>query len=123
MIYMADKIIFVIETGRENMAKLMANIGMATKMKEYEKNMKIEMIFLTPAVSVLNKDQALYRPILDTVWKAKNTGIKIIACETAMSNVGLTREKIPDNLVDEFAPIGGIYVLNKIKEDYETFWI
>ncbi len=37
MIYMADKIIFVIETGRENMAKLMANIGMATKMKEYEK--------------------------------------------------------------------------------------
>ncbi len=120
---MAGEIIFVIETGRENMAKLMANIGMAAKMREYDNTIKIEMLFLTPGVSVLNKDQALYKPILDTVWKAKNSGIKIIACETAMANVGLTKDKIPEGLVDEFAPIGGIYVFNRVKEGYESFWI
>ncbi len=120
---MTDKVIFVLETGRENMAKLIANIGMGAKMNEYDKDLIVEMIFLTPAVSVLNKDQVLYKPILDTVKKAKKTGIKIIACETAMGNVGLTKDKIEDGLVDEFAPVGGLYVLQKVKEGYETFWI
>jgi hypothetical protein len=120
---MVNGVIFVIETGRENMAKLLANIGMATKMKEYDKDLKVETIFLTPAVSVLNKDQALYKPILETAWKAKNSKVKIIACETAMGNVGLSRDKIPEGLVDEFAPVGGIYILNKVKEGYESFWI
>jgi peroxiredoxin family protein len=57
------------------------------------------------------------------VKKAKKTGIKIIACETAMGNVGLTKDKIENGLVDEFAPVGGLYVLQKVKEGYETFWI
>ncbi len=120
---MTDKVIFVLETGRENMAKLMANTGMGAKMKDYDKDLVVEMIFLTPAVSVLNKDQVLYSPILDTVKKAKKTGIKIIACETAMANVGLTKDKIEEGIVDEFAPVGGLYVLKKIKEGYESFWI
>ena len=46
------------------MAKLMANIGMGAKMNEYDKDLIVEMIFLTPAVSVLNKDQVLSKPRL-----------------------------------------------------------
>ncbi len=105
------------------MAKLMANIGMAAKMKEYEPSMRIELIFLIPAVSLLNKDQVLYKPVLDIIKNVKSKSIKIIACETAMANVGLTRDKIEPGPVDEFAPVDGIYVVDKTKEGYETFWI
>ncbi len=48
MILVGDKVIFVLETGRENMAKLMANLGVGAKMNEYDKDLVVEMIFLTP---------------------------------------------------------------------------
>jgi hypothetical protein len=40
-----------------------------------------------------------------------------------MANVGLQKEDIEDGLVDEFAPVGGLYVLQKIKEGYEILTI
>ena len=42
-------------TGRENFAKLLANIGMATKMKTADTQLTVELIFLTPVVETLNK--------------------------------------------------------------------
>lgn len=120
---MNDKVLFVFMTGRENMAKLLANIGMAAKIKSADPEITVEMIFLTPAVESLNKKQVIFKPILETVKEAKKVGVKVIACEVAMKNVGLDKEDIEENLVDEFAPIGGIYVLNKIKEGYEILTI
>ncbi|ARM75043.1 hypothetical protein B6F84_02700 [Acidianus manzaensis] len=122
-VFMNDKVLFVFMTGRENMAKLLANIGMAGKIKSADPNITVEMIFLTPAVEALNKKQVIFRPIIDTINDAKKVGVKVVACEVAMKNVGLDKEDIEDGLVDEYAPIGGIYVLNKIKEGYEVLTI
>ncbi|EZQ11267.1 hypothetical protein CM19_01705 [Candidatus Acidianus copahuensis] len=120
---MNDKVLFVFLTGRENMAKMLANIGMGMKMKEADPNITIEMIFLTPAVEALNKKQMIFSPILEAIRNAKKHNIKIVACEVAMKNVGLDKENIEDGMIDEFAPVGGIYVLNKIKEGYEILTI
>ncbi|MUN29147.1 DsrE family protein [Sulfuracidifex metallicus] len=120
---MNDKVLFVFMTGRENMAKLLANVGMASKIKEADPDIYIEMIFLTPAVEALNKKQVMFKPILEAIKEARKRGVKVIACEVAMKNVGLDKEDIEDGLVDEFAPVGGIYVLNRIKEGYETLTI
>ncbi|BBG25185.1 hypothetical protein IC006_2520 [Sulfuracidifex tepidarius] len=105
------------------MVKLLANVGMASKIKEADPNIYVEMIFLTPAVEALNKKQAMFKPILDSIRKAKKRGVKVIACEVAMKNVGLDKDDLEEGLVDEFAPVGGIYVLNRIKEGYETLTI
>jgi Uncharacterized protein conserved in archaea len=120
---MNDKVLFVFMTGRENFAKLLANIGMATKMKTADPQLTVELIFLTPAVETLNKRQVMFKPVLEAIKEAKKAGIKIVACEVAMANVGLQKENIEYGLVDEFAPVGGLYVLEKIKEGYEVLTI
>jgi hypothetical protein len=63
-------------TGRENFAKLLANIGMETKMKTADPQLTVELIFLTPAVETLNKRQVMFKPVLEAIKEAKKAGIK-----------------------------------------------
>jgi uncharacterized protein len=75
-------------------------------------NVDIEIVVYGPGIGMLKFDST----VASRIDEAKDTGIKVVACENTMQNLNLTRNDMLSSI--GYVPAGVIELMKKQKEGY-----